>query len=110
MRLIDHAIAIYQDHDLYSMRIAAAFVADAAMDVIETARRLIYIFNYEVDRVEEGIFDPPSEVFDVKLRQIDTVRTIVDQTRQSHDIPTYKTEQLDRALRDIVIRLEAIRE
>jgi len=110
MRLIDHAIAIYQDHDLYSMRIAAAFVADAAMDVIETARRLIYIFNYEVDRVEEGIFDPPSEVFDVKLRQIDTVRTIVDRIRQSHDIPTYKTEQLDRALRDIVIRLEAIRE
>ncbi len=110
MRLIDHAIAIYQDTDLYSMRLAAAFVAEDATDVIETARRLIYIFNYEVDRAEEGIIDPPPEAYDFKLQQIDTVRTIVDRIRRIHEIPTYKTEQLDRALRDIIVRLETIRE
>ena len=109
MRLIDNAIAIYEDPDFYSMRIAAAFVAGAAMDVIETARRLIYIFNNEVDRVEEGVIEPVPGAFDLKLRQIDTVRAVVDEVRRSHDIPRYKTEQLDRALRDIISRLEAVR-
>ncbi len=110
MRLIDNAIAIYQDPDFYSMRIAAAFVAGAAMDVIETTRRLIYIFNNEVDRVEEGVIEPAPGAFDLKLRQIDTVRAVVDEVRRSHDIPRYKTEQLDRALRDMISRLEAVRE
>ena len=31
-RLIDNAIALYQDPDLYSMRVAAAFVADDASE------------------------------------------------------------------------------
>jgi len=110
MRLIDNAIAIYQDADFYSMRVAAALVADAPMDVIETTRRLIYIFNTEVDRIEEGIIDSAPGVFDLKLRHIDTVRVVVDEVRRSHDIPRYKTEQLDRALRDIISRLEAARE
>ena len=109
-RLIDNAIALYQDPDLYSMRVAAAFVADDAPNVIETARRLIYIFGNTIDRVEEGIFDAPPQAYDVTLRQIDTVRAIVDEIRRRHDIPRYKTEQLDRSLRELVGRLEAIRE
>ncbi len=109
-RLIDNAIAIYQDPDFYSMRVAAAFVADDAMDVIETARRLIYIFNDTISRIEQGIFEVWPQTFDVALRQIDTVRAVVDQVRRSHDIPRYKTEQLDRSLRDLIDRLEVARE
>ena len=108
MRLIDNAIAIYQDPDFYSMRVAAAFVADDAPDVIETARRLIYIFGNEVDSYEQGIIDPGPGAVDLKLRQIDTVRAVVDEIRRSHDIPRYKTEQLDRALREIISRLETV--
>ncbi len=89
--------------------VLSGFAADAALDVIETARRLIYIFNIEVDRVEEGVLEPVPGAFDLKLRQIDTVRAVVDEVRRSHDIPRYKTEQLDRALRDIISRLEAVR-
>ncbi len=109
-RLIDNAIAIYQDPDFYSMRVAAAFVADDAMDVIETARRLVYIYNEEVNRVERGDFEAPPQAFDVTMRQIDTVRAVVDEVRRTHDIPRYKTEQLDRALRDLVSRLESVRD
>ena len=108
-RLIDNAIAIYEEPDFYSMRVAAAFVADDAMDVIETARRLISIFNNTIDRVEEGIFDAPPQAFDVTMRQIDGVRAVVDEIRRSHDIPRYKTEQLDNSLREMISRLEAIR-
>jgi hypothetical protein len=110
MRLIDNAIALYQDPDFYSMRVAAAFVADDAMDVIETARRLIYIFGNTIDRVEEGVFDAPPQAYDVTLRQIETVRAVVDEIRRSHDIPSYKTEQLDSSLRELVGRLEAVRD
>jgi hypothetical protein len=109
-RLIDNAIAIYQDPDFYSMRVAAAFVAGDAMDVIETARRLVYIYNEEVNRVERGDFEAPPQAFDVTMRQIDTVRAVVDEVRRNNDIPRYKTEQLDRALRDLVNRLESVRD
>ncbi len=109
-RLIDNAIAIYQDPDFYSMRVAAAFVADDAMDVIETARRVVYIYNEEVDRVERGDFEAPPQAYDITIRQIDTVRAVVDEIRRTHDIPRYKTEQLDRALRDLVDRLESARD
>ena len=110
MRLLDNAIAIYQDPDLYSIRIAAASIAGAAVDVIETTKRLIYLFNNELDRVEEGVIDPLPWTFDLKLRQIETARAIVVEMRRSHETPSYKTEQLDRALRDIVSRLETVRE
>ena len=108
-RLIDNAIAIFQDPDFYSMRVAAAFVADDAIDVIETSRRLLYVFDNEVNRAEEGRLDVTPAAIDQKLRQIETVRAVVDQVRREHDIPTYKTEQLDRELGNIIRRLEQLR-
>ena len=92
------------------LRVAAAFVADDAMKVIETARRLIYLFNSEVDRAEENTIDLSPGAFDLKLRQIETVRAVVDEIRRSHDIPRYKTEQLDSSLRELVGRLETVRD
>ena len=109
-RLIDNAIAIFQDPDFYSMRVAAAFVADDAIDVVETSRRLLYVFDNEVNRAEEGRLDVTPAAIDQKLRQIETVRVVVDQVRREHDIPTYKTEQLDRELGNIIRRLEQLRE
>ena len=109
-RLIDNAIAIFQDPEFYSMRVAAAFVADDAIDVIETSRRLLYVFDNEVNSAEEGRLDVTPAAIDQKLRQIETVRVVVDQVRREHDIPTYKTEQLDLELGNIIDRLEQLRE
>ena len=109
-RLIDNAIATFQDPDFYSMRVAAAFVADDAIDVIETSRRLLYVFDNEVNSAEEGRLDVTPAAIDQKLRQIETVRVVVDQVRREHDIPGYKTEQLDRELGNIIRRLEQLRE
>ncbi|MCY3731378.1 MAG: fused MFS/spermidine synthase, partial [Rhodospirillaceae bacterium] len=109
-RLIDNAIAIFQDPDFYSMRVAAAFVAGDAIDVIETSRRLLYVFDNEVNSAEEGRLDVTPAAIDQKLRQIETVRVVVDQVRREHDIPGYKTEQLDRELGNIIRRLEQLRE
>ena len=109
-RLIDNAIAIFQDPEFYSMRVAAAFVADDAIDVIETSRRLLYVFDNEVNSAEEGRLDVTPAAIDQKLRQIETVRVVVDQVRREHDLPGYKTEQLDRELGNIIRRLEQLRE
>ena len=109
-RLIDNAIAIFQDPEFYSMRVAAAFVADDAIDVIETSRRLLYVFDSEVNSAEEGRLEVTPAAIDQKLRQIETVRVVVDQVRREHDIPGYKTEQLDRELGNIIRRLEQLRE
>ena len=109
-RLIDNAIAIFQDPDFYSMRVAAAFVADDAIDVIETGRRLLYVFDNEVNNAEEGRLDVSLAAIEQKLRQIETVRVVVDQVRREHNIPGYKTEQLDRELGNIIRRLEQLRD
>ena len=109
-RLIDNAIAIFQDPDFYSMRVAAAFVADDAIDVIETSRRLLYVFDNEVNNAEEGRLDVTPAAIEQKLRQIETVRVVVDQVRREHNIPGYKTEQLDRELGNIIRRLEQLRD
>jgi spermidine synthase len=110
VRLIDNAIAIFQDPDFYSMRVAAAFVADDAVDVIETARRLLFIFDNEVDNAIDGRVTVTSAAIDLKLRQIETVRLVVDQVRRAHDIPSYKTEELDRELVNIIQRLRTLQE
>ncbi len=109
-RLIDNAIAISRDPDFYSMRVAAAFVAGDAIDVIETARRLFYVFDNEVDSAIEGRIDVNSAAIDLKLRQIETVRTVVDQVRRESDIPSYKTEELDRELANVIRRLRDLRD
>ena len=108
-RLIDNAIAIFQDPDLYNMRVAAAFVAGDAIDVIETARRLLHVFDLEVNNAIAGRVDVPPSAIDLKLRQIEAVRSVVDQMRRDHNIPAYKTDDLDRELRNIIRRLERLK-
>ncbi|MEE9570489.1 MAG: hypothetical protein V3W02_02205, partial [Gammaproteobacteria bacterium] len=75
-----------------------------------TTKRLIYLLNNELDRVEEGVIDPLPRTYDLRLRQIETARSLTDQIRRSFEFSSYKTEQLDRALSDIISRLEAVRE
>lgn len=109
-RLIDNVIAIQDDPEFYSMRVGAAFVADSALDVIETTRRLIYIFNVELDYAEEGRIDVQLGAIDLKLRQVEAARAIIRDVESRHsDLPAYKTESLSRQLDRIVERLQNLR-
>jgi len=85
-------------------------VADDAIDVIETSRRLLYVYDNEVNNAEEGRIEVTPAAIEQKLRQIETVRVVVDQVRREHDIPSYKTEQIDRELGNIIRRLEQLGE
>ena len=109
MRLIDNVIAIQDDPDFYSMRVAAAYVADRAEEVLETTRRLIYIFNQELSNAEQGRIEVTAGAIEFKLRQIEVVRTVVRDIKARHaDVPAYKTELLSSQLGDLVSRLEAL--
>jgi spermidine synthase len=110
-RLIDNAIAIQDDPDFYSMRLGAAFVADRALDVVETARRLIYIFDRELDNAEKGRVEVNRGAIELKLSQVEAAREVVKEIETSHpDVPKYKTELLAKRLTRVVGRLTALRE
>ena len=107
-RLIDNAIAIYQDPDFYSMRLASSFVADDVLDIVETARRLIYIFDNEVGRAERGEISPDRASIIRKLQQVEAVRTVLSSLRDDDHIPAYKLTRLDEVTTRIVERLRAL--
>jgi predicted membrane-bound spermidine synthase len=107
-RLIDNAIAIYQDPDFYSMRLASSFVADDVLDIVETARRLIYIFEQEVDRAEHGEVIPDKRSITVKLRQVEAVQQVLSNIREDDRIPTYKLSSLDARASSVAERLRSL--
>ena len=107
-RLIDNAIATFQDPDLYSLRLASTFVADDALDVIETARRLVYVFEQEVARAERGDIQPSPAAILIKLRQVAAVRQVLSNSRDDDRVPDYKLANLEARMDRVSERLQAL--
>jgi hypothetical protein len=107
-RLIDNAIALYQDPDFYSMRLASSFVADDVMNVVETARRLIFIYEGEVARAEAGETTPDARSIAFKIRQVGAVQEILKTLREDDRIPSYKIDDLEAATTRVTQRLNAL--
>lgn len=107
-RLIDNAIAIFQDPDLYSLRLASTFVADDVLDVVETARRLIGILEHDVGRAERGETSVDERSINAKLRYIEAVRQILSTLRDEDRIPAYKLTSLDAATTSVAGRLRSL--
>lgn len=107
-RLIDNAIAIFQDPDFYSLRLASTFVADDVLDVVETARRLINIFEYEAGRAERSEITLDERSILARLRYVEAVRQIVSTLREDDRIPDYKLSSLDAATSSVAGRLRSL--
>jgi hypothetical protein len=107
-RLLDNAIAIYQDPDLYSMRLASSYVAGDVLNATETARRLIHMFDREVARVESGEITPDRSSIIAKLRQVEAVRLILQDLQGDQRIPEYKLASLEDAINRVADRLRAL--
>jgi hypothetical protein len=106
--LIDEAIAIYQDPDFYSMRLAAAYVADSMPEIIETARRLIHIFDNEMQLAEDGQVDPTFAVLQSKAQQVAAVTQILAEIEGDDRVESYKVDELKGSIERIKDRLRAI--
>jgi spermidine synthase len=107
-RLLDNAIAIYQDPDFYSMRLASSFVAGDVLIATETARRLIHMFDQEVARVESGDINPDTRSIIAKMRQVEAVRLILQNLQGDQRIPEYKLASLESAINQVAERLRAL--
>jgi len=107
-QLLDNAIAIYQDPDLYSMRLASSYVAGDVLNATETARRLIHMFDREVARAESGDITPEPRSIIVKLRQVEAVRLILQDLQGDQRIPQYKLASLEAAINRVADRLRAL--
>lgn len=106
--LIDEAIALYQDQEFYGMRLASSYVADDAPEMIETARRLIYIFDREIKLAEDGQLDPEPAALRAKLMQVNAVQTILAGLENDERIPAYKRDQLTASIEQVSARLQAL--
>jgi len=108
--LIDEAIAIYQDPDFYSMRLAAAYVAGDMPEIIETARRLIHMFSNEMQLVEDGEIDPTMPMLQSKAQQVAAVRQLLSDVEDDDRVQSYKIEELRGSVERIIDRLRAVAE
>jgi hypothetical protein len=107
-RLIDNAIAIYQDPEFYRMRLAASFVADDVLAMVETARRLIHNFENVVDRAENGEISLDRRSIEIRLRQAAAVQQVLGTIREDDRIPAYKLSSLDAKASSVVERLRRL--
>lgn len=107
-RIVDNAIATFQDPDLYSLRLASTFVADDGLDVIETARRLIYVFEQEVGRAERGDISPSRAAVIIKIRQVEAVRQVLSNSRNDDRVPAYKLQNLESRIDNVSQRLREL--
>ena len=78
------------------------------LDVVETARRLISIFEREVARAERGEVSPDRRSIMSKLRQVEAVRQVLSNVREDDRIPAYKLANLDAGTSSVVERLKGL--
>jgi len=107
-RLLDNAIAIYQNPDFYSMRLASSYVAGDVLNATETARRLIYMFEREVAAAESGEVEPTPRSIIAKMRQVEAVRLVLQDLKGDQRIPEYKLASLESAINRVAERLRAL--
>lgn len=103
--LIDNAIAIYNDPEFYSMRLASTHVAGDALGSLETARRLVQLFQDEVDNAEDGLISPSTKAIGAKLRQINAAQRVLDEIEGDPLIPQYKLDQMNESIDNLIYRL-----
>jgi hypothetical protein len=90
------------------MRLASAYVADDADNIIETSRRIIYIFEREVTAVEDGEYSPARPAILAKMRQVEAVRRVLEDLRNDDRVAAYKLASLEAGINRVGERLRAL--
>lgn len=89
-QIIDLAIAIHPNPDLYAARISAAYFSDRPEEVLETARRLSYILDAELELIEELVEQqnkPESaKILEFRQRQIEAIKRAVTDVAERHNL------------------------
>lgn len=102
-RIIDLAIAIHPVADLYAMRVSAAYFADRPEEVLETARRMTFVLESELDTIEERSDSAATAVLQLRRRQIGAILAAVNDVASRHELSS-------KSVAEVVTRLVELQE
>tara|TARA_E500000331_G_scaffold358556_1_gene426550 strand:+ start:9920 stop:13099 length:3180 start_codon:yes stop_codon:yes gene_type:complete len=104
-RIIDSAITIIDDVDLYGLRIAASYVAEDTPEILETSRRLIYIIRNEINLVKNDLYDIPIEDIDRKIIQIEALKIVLNEMIESQNTDINNIDSIQNSLDEVLEEL-----
>ena len=107
MQLIDNAISLYQDLDFYGMRVAAAFLAERPLDVIETARRMLWVIDRDIDLLQNETGSNPAHIARKELVRTASIGQVLNMLAEQGSVPEYRLQQLRNELQRVTEKLES---
>jgi spermidine synthase len=75
--LIDSAITIFLDVQLYMMRIRSTYLAEDYAGSMETARSALRLLSDQIDRLEQGILELSASTIDLRINQLDEIASVL---------------------------------
>ena len=107
-QIIDLAIAIHPHPDLFSTRISSAYLADRPEEVLETARRLAYVLETELENIEENDKLKESPVLEFRQRQLEVIKNAVNDVANRHELNATSVSEVITRLEDLQERAAQI--
>lgn len=108
-QIIDLAIAIHPHPDLFSSRVVAAYLADRPEEVIETARRMTYVLEGELDRMEEDESSINAATIFFREGQIRVIEEAVADTAVRHSLSNLSVREVRDRLDQLRQQIEEIK-
>jgi spermidine synthase len=93
-QIIDIAIAVRPVADLYAMRVSAAYFADRPEEVLETARRMTFILESELESIEKRSDAATIGLLELRKRQIGAILAAVNDVANRHDLSSQSVAEV----------------
>ena len=103
--LIDSAIVFSSDFGFYLMRLKSTDLAGDTPSSLETARRLLYLYNDEAERAENGNTTLGPKTVALRKRQIDEVEAILQKVSSEGRAPYTDIDIIQATITDLRMRL-----
>lgn len=109
LNIIDEAIAVVRDADLYGMRFAAAFLANDILSLTQTGTRILNILMNELDAETAGESRTyQSSDFRTALTILSSMRAGLEQVEDFDTVPEQRIQQLKDDTDSLIAEYEAL--
>ena len=109
MQIIDDAIAVHQDLDLYGMRMVASFLSENYNATLETARRMVWSIRSDIDfRSQSTGVSITRRELQIEERRLQSMRAGLEEVREIDALPAYKLRDLDTQIEDLLRMIQRL--
>jgi len=108
LKIIDSAIGIYYDLDFYGMRFAAAYLASEPGAVVETARRLVWMMQSDLDETTSNDMTYPVNMLQRDALRARSLATGIEKVIEEGQVEAYKLESIRAQIEKLSGRYQAI--